>query len=71
MDRGVWQAIVHGVAKSWTRLNAYAQHTSGQILMPDIKPMPDPRVMWLETSQSLFFRLNFFSSKSITYLAEC
>ena len=21
MDRGVWQATVHGVAKSWTRLN--------------------------------------------------
>ena len=21
MDRGAWQAIVHGVAKSWTRLN--------------------------------------------------
>ena len=21
MDRGTWQAIVHGVAKSWTRLN--------------------------------------------------
>ena len=21
MDRGAWQAIVHGVAKSWTQLN--------------------------------------------------
>ena len=21
MDRGAWQAIVHGVAKSWTRLS--------------------------------------------------
>ena len=21
MDRGVWRAIVHGVAKSWTRLS--------------------------------------------------
>ena len=26
-DRGVWQPAVHGVAKSWTRLSNYAQHT--------------------------------------------
>ena len=26
MDRGVWQAIVHGVAKSWTQLNVHT-HT--------------------------------------------
>ena len=24
MDRGAWRAIVHGVAKSWTRLNKYS-----------------------------------------------
>ena len=24
MDRGAWQAIVHGVAKSWTRLSMHA-----------------------------------------------
>ena len=24
MDRGAWQAIVYGVAKSWTRLSTYA-----------------------------------------------
>ena len=24
MDRGAWQAIVHGVAKSWTRLSDLA-----------------------------------------------
>ena len=23
MDRGAWQAIVHGIAKSWTQLNQY------------------------------------------------
>ena len=28
MDRGTWQATVHGVAKSQTRLNDLAQHTS-------------------------------------------
>ena len=25
MDRGAWQAIVHGVAKSWTRLSNFQQ----------------------------------------------
>ena len=25
MDRGAWQAIVHGVAKSWARLGMHAQ----------------------------------------------
>ena len=24
MDRGIWQATVHGVAKSWTRLNDFS-----------------------------------------------
>ena len=27
MDRRAWQATVHGVAKSWTRLSDYAQHS--------------------------------------------
>ena len=26
MDRGAWQAIVHGVAKSWTRLKQLSRH---------------------------------------------
>ena len=26
MDKGAWQATVHGVAKSWTRLSNKAQH---------------------------------------------
>ena len=26
MDRGAWQAIVHGVEKSWTQLSNEAQH---------------------------------------------
>ena len=26
MDRGAWRAIVHGVAKSWTRLSTYRTH---------------------------------------------
>ena len=28
MDRGAWQAIVHKVAKSQTRLNGQAQHST-------------------------------------------
>ena len=27
MDRGAWWATVHGVAKSWTRLNRLSMHT--------------------------------------------
>ena len=27
MDRGVWWATVHGVAKSWTRLKRLSMHT--------------------------------------------
>ena len=27
MDRGAWWATVHGVTKSWTRLNHYRTHT--------------------------------------------
>ena len=27
MDRGAWQATVHGVAKSWTRLKRLSMHT--------------------------------------------
>ena len=23
MDRGAWQAVIHGIAKSWTRLSYY------------------------------------------------
>ena len=26
MDKGVWWAIVHGIAKNWTRLSDQAQH---------------------------------------------
>ena len=27
MDRGAWQAMVHRVAKSWTRLQGLSTHT--------------------------------------------
>ena len=38
MDRGVWQATVHGIAKSWTTLNDEAQHSivPAQLLDVDV-----------------------------------
>ena len=32
IDRGAWRAIVHGVAKSWTRLSAHAKSPEQDIL---------------------------------------
>ena len=29
MDRGAWQAMVHRVAKSWTRLRRLSMHANG------------------------------------------
>ena len=31
MDRGAWQATVHGVTNSWTRLSDTAQHSTNVI----------------------------------------
>ena len=31
MDRGVWQAAVHGVPNCWTRLSYQAQHSTAWI----------------------------------------
>ena len=31
MDRGAWQATVHGVAKSWTRLSNGARYHVGNV----------------------------------------
>ena len=33
MDRGTWQATVHGVKKSWIRLNSQAQNTGLRCLV--------------------------------------
>ena len=32
MDRGAWQAAVHGVAESWTRLNEHAHISFRKLL---------------------------------------
>ena len=34
MDRGAWQAIVHGVAKSQTRLKGLSMHAHACIYIP-------------------------------------
>ena len=31
MDRGIWQAIVHRVAQSWTQLKPLSMHTQSQM----------------------------------------
>ena len=64
MDRGAWQATVHGVAKSWTRLKRLSPHAhchtvwffSGKArkhLCEEIKP--------------LCYQHNFLSFKKIMY----
>ena len=37
MDRGVWQARVHGVTKSWIQLSESHTHTHTQVLNHLIK----------------------------------
>ena len=44
MDRGVWQAIVHGVAKSQTQLSTHT-HTLGLLTSQE------PRCLQLENDQ--------------------
>ena len=36
MDRGVWQATVHGVAKSWTQLSEFHFEHSGYFLLAHV-----------------------------------
>ena len=31
MDRGAWQATVHGVAKNWTQLSDYSRRQNGAV----------------------------------------
>ena len=31
MDRGAWQATVHGITQSWTRLRQFSTHTERYI----------------------------------------
>ena len=38
MDRGAWQATVHGVAKSWTRLKPLSMHALTLSICPPLPP---------------------------------
>ena len=40
MDRGAWQAVVHGVAKSWTRLKACMHSGTGASLVAQLVKNP-------------------------------
>ena len=42
MDRGAWQAIVHGVTKSWARLSAHRQDEVLHISVPSL-PLGPPK----------------------------
>ena len=65
MDRGVWWATVHGVAKSQTR-QATEQHTScfqirkeaREQVVPQGKDMPAPYMYLLPTAQNNFPEIN-------------
>ena len=65
MDRGAWQATIHEVAKSWTRLNNWA-HThaiKGEAEEPwQDRKKATPRVHWIgsseQTLQVASFRIN-------------
>ena len=57
MDRGAWQAAVHGVAKSWTRLSMHTQLWSGLPL--SIKLLTPKR--WREKKSTSF---QFFGHKT-------
>ena len=38
MDRGAWQATVHGVAKSWTQLKRLSMHAQKEHITNTFKP---------------------------------
>ena len=50
VDRGTWQAIVHRVPKSWTRLSTHTPHSMHQLSQDKIetysghKPTTEPKL---------------------------
>ena len=40
MDREAWRAVVHGVAKSWTRLSAWTELNRSSQVAPVVKNLP-------------------------------
>ena len=44
MERGAWQATVHGVSKSQTRLSDWAQHsTSHRLFLKDVQKLNEDK----------------------------
>ena len=56
MDRGAWQALVHGVAKSWTQLSDFTSHQGVGIMEVSLEYCP-PQA---EYSFSFLFLRFFF-----------
>ena len=48
MDREAWWAVIHGVAKSWTQLNAHTHtHTHTQVVIIEaLQPRVSARNIW-------------------------
>ena len=60
MDREAWRAVIHGVAKSrtrlnWTELNLTGMHTKG-VTASEIADLPPPgldKLLWTESAQKM------------------
>ena len=59
MDRGAWQAAVHGVAKSWVRLSTNPFHCKRSSAIGCTVPafLPDHNVAYMWYTEYLFFVL--------------
>ena len=52
MDRGAWQAIVHGIAKGWTRLSDFTSlHAPRQasLVAQTVKNLPAMQETWVQS----------------------
>ena len=57
MDRGAWQATVHGVAQSWTRLSDYARTHTQQ------KPTQYCKAIILQLMNKCFLKKEHYPDK--------
>ena len=66
MDRGAWQATVHGVTKSWTQLRD-STTTMGQLSFHNNRSLnDDSRMVWYSDRNKLFF-WEFASHSDLIY----
>ena len=49
MDGGVWQAIVHGFAKSWTRLSDFTSLIGASLVAQRLKHLPAMQETWVQS----------------------